>query len=142
MASGKRKGNARMTYNELPKQLTLWDAQMQQPWAQPYSDRHWVRSHEGQLKHAVLHAQKSLGKVATVLEGLDHSERSWLTDEELDTVGDLAADLVSAALRMGNVVGRSVAHALIRRVKQKNGNGYGEPLPESQVARFGAMICK
>lgn len=122
--------------------LTLWEAQIEQPWARPYGNKWYVKNSEGQLKHTLLHASKTLGKISTIVEGLDHSERSWLSDAELDEVGDMAADLVSAALRIGNVVGRSVVHALVRRVKEKNGNGYGEPLPENQRARFGAMICK
>lgn len=123
--------------------LTIYKAQTEQPWAQPYGQyKHWVSNSEGQLKHAILHAQKSLGKIATIVESLDHSDSQWLSDENLAAVGDLSADLVSAALRIGNVVGHSIAHALMRRAREKNGNGYGEPLPENQRARFGAMICK
>lgn len=125
-----------------PASLTIWSAQREQPWAVPYAKKHWVNGAEGQLKHALLHASKSLGKIATIIEHLDHSEKSWLSDDELIAVADCAADLVSAALRIGNVVGHSIAHALVRRVREKNGNGYGEPLPENQRARFGAMICR
>jgi hypothetical protein len=125
------------------KALTIWEAQLQQPWAVAYGQyKHEVTSAVGQLKHAIFHAQKSLGKLASILEKLDHSDSSWLSDEAMSEAGDLAADLVSASLRVGNIVGRSVAHSLVRRVKEKNGNGYGEPLPENQRARFGAMICK
>lgn len=124
------------------EKLTLWEAQLEQPWSLPYGEfKHHVRNCEGQLKHALLHANKTLGKIAVIVERLDHSENQWLSDAELGEVGDMAADLVSVALRIGNVVGRSVVHALMRRVKEKNGNGYGEPLPENQRARFGAMIC-
>lgn len=123
-------------------ELTIFRAQMEQPWAVPYARKHWVNNAEGQLKHALLHATKSLGKISTIVEALDHSEASWLSDEAMATITDCAADLLSAALRIGNVVGGSVAHALVRRVREKNGNGYGEPLPENQRARFGAMICK
>lgn len=122
--------------------LTVYAAQTEQPWSVPYASKHWVNNAEGQLKHALLHACKSIGKLSSIIEHLDHDEKSWLSDAELDSVADYAADLVSAALRIGNVVGRSIAHRLVSRVRDKNGNGYGEPLPENQRARFGAMLCR
>lgn len=121
-----------------PKTVTIWDAQMRQPWTVPYGEgKWWVTSHEGSLKHALLHAQKTIGKLAAELEALDHTRKEWLSDEALDRVGDLAADLVSAALRIGNVTGRSIAHALIRRVVAKNGAVF-----DDKAHSFGAMICK
>ena len=105
-----------------PEDLTIYLAQTQQPWTVPYGkDKHWVTNNEGRLKHCLAHAQKTLGKLAAVVEGLDHSDESWLADSTCDVVGDLAADLVSAALQIGTVVSRSVAHALVRRVTEKNG---------------------
>jgi hypothetical protein len=105
-----------------PSQMTIHEAQQHQPWMVPYGEhKWWVVNNEGRLKHCILHAQKSLGKIATVAENLDHAERGWLTDDELSEVGDLAADLVSAALQIGTVVGRGIAHALARRVLEKNG---------------------
>lgn len=102
--------------------LTLYQAQKQQPWTAPYGqNKWWVTDNEGRLKHCLLHAQKSLGKVATIVEVLDHADRQWLTDRECDQIGDLAADLVSTAIQIGTVVSRSIAHALVRRVTEKNG---------------------
>jgi hypothetical protein len=120
--------------------LTLFEAQMKQPWEVPYGEGKWyVKSGEGQVKHALLHATKSLGKIAAIAEALDHRESTWFTDKELDVIGDLAADVVSAALRIGNMTRRSVAHALLRRVMEKNGFTYGDA---RCTALPGAMICK
>ncbi len=105
-----------------PEQLTIMLAQQRQPWTVPYGrNKWWVVNDEGRLKHCLSHAQKSLGKIAAIIERLDHADNSWLLDAECDQVGDLAADLVSVALQIGTVVGRSIAHALVRRVVEKNG---------------------
>ena len=105
-----------------PEELTLFQAQREQPWTVPYGkEKWWVVTNEGRLKHCLAHAQKSLGKIASIVEKLDHEQRSWLTDAECDVVGDMAADLVTVALQIGTTVSRSVAHALVRRVAEKNG---------------------
>ena len=105
-----------------PEDLTISLAQRQQPWTVPYGqNKWWVTNDEGRLKHCMAHAQKSLGKIATIIERLDHEDRTWLLDDECDAVGDLAADLVSVALQIGTTVSRSIAHALVRRVTEKNG---------------------
>jgi hypothetical protein len=105
-----------------PETLTLYRAQREQPWTVPYGEnKWWVTNNEGRLKHCMAHAQKTLGKIATVIERSDHENRQWLTDEECDHVGDMAADLVTVALQIGTAVSRSVAHALVRRVVAKNG---------------------
>jgi hypothetical protein len=105
-----------------PDELTILLAQKQQPWSVPYgAHKWWVTNNEGRLKHCLAHAQKTLGKIAEIAERLDHADRQWLLDEECDAVGDMAADLVSVALRLGTTVSRSVAHALVRRVTAKNG---------------------
>lgn len=104
------------------EELTIMMAQQQQPWTVPYGvNKWWVVNNEGRLKHCIAHATKSLGKIATIVERLDHADRSWLTDAECDELGDAAADLVSVALQFGTAVSRSIAHALVRRVTEKNG---------------------
>jgi hypothetical protein len=105
-----------------PSELTIELAQREQPWTVPYGKaKWWVVNDEGRLKHCLAHAQKTLGKIADIIEALDHDDRAWLTDAQCDKVGDLAADLVSVALQIGTTVSRSVAHALVRRVMEKNG---------------------
>lgn len=103
--------------------LSIMRAQCEQPWTVPYGRaKWWVTNDEGRLKHCLAHAQKTLGKIADVIEHLDHSDQGWLTDQQADLVGDMAADLVSIALQIGTTVSRSVAHALVRRVAEKNGS--------------------
>ncbi len=105
-----------------PATLTIFRAQIEQPWTVPYAPLKWhVKNDEGRLKHCLFHAQKSLGEIARIVERLDHLERGWLTDDECDRVGDMAADLVTTALQIGTVVSKSIAHALVRRVTAKNG---------------------
>ena len=105
-----------------PDDLTIARAQREQPWTVPYGkNKWWVVNDEGRLKHCLAHAQKTLGKIADAIERLDHADQSWLSDADCDKVGDLAADLVSVALQIGTTVSRSVAHALVRRVTEKNG---------------------
>ena len=105
-----------------PDELTIYLAQTKQPWTVPYGENKWcVTNDEGRLKHCLAHATKTLGKIADIIERLDHANHQWLSDVECDAVGDLAADLVSVALQIGTTVSRSVAHALVRRVTEKNG---------------------
>jgi hypothetical protein len=122
-----------------PGTLTLYRAQSEQPWTVPYGkNKWWVVSDEGRLKHCLSHAQKTLGKIAAIVESLDHADRGWLTDDECDQVGDMAADLVTVALQVGTTVSRSVAHALVRRVVAKNGKLFD--LTGGTYGR--ALICK
>lgn len=122
-----------------PENLTLYRAQCEQPWTVPYgANKWWVVTNEGRLKHCMAHAQKTLGKIAAVIEHLDHADRTGLTDEECDAVGDMAADLVTVALQMGTAVSRSIAHALVRRVVEKNGKLFD--LTGGIYGR--ALICK
>lgn len=122
-----------------PEELTIFQAQREQPWTVPYGEgKWWVTNNEGRLKHCMAHAQKTMGKIATIVERLDHQNRSWLTDEECDEVGDLAADLLSAAVQVATVVSRSIAHALVRRVTEKNGVAL-----DPKGGTYGrALICK
>lgn len=82
----------------------------------------------------MLHAAKSLGKIAAIYEERDH-----VADDELDeaicasavggrraAIRAAAADLVTAALRFANLEHFDLAEALIDRVKEKNGVSYPE----------------
>jgi hypothetical protein len=122
-----------------PDELTIALAQRHQPWTVPYGkNKWWIVNDEGRLKHCLAHGQKTLGKIAAIVERLDHSESSWLSDSECDEVGDMAADLVSVALQIGTVVSRSIAHSLVRRVTEKNGL-----LLDLRGGTYGrALICK
>lgn len=111
-----------------PKTLTIHHAQAHQPWTVPYSEGVLHASESGVphilSTHDVLHAMKSLGKLATVFERLDHAEGGKIPPDEAYqakvTVRAMAADLVTAALRLGNLWDFSVAEALVERVKDKN----------------------
>lgn len=109
--------------------LTIKTAQREQPWTVPYAERN--RFENGTFrspfagKHALLHAQKTLGKIAALFEALDHDdEHSTLTDAQIETLANMSADLVSAALRFANVFHFDLESALRRRVIEKNGTGY------------------
>jgi hypothetical protein len=116
--------------------LTFDRAQDGQPWTVPYSDGVVVASgslvHHILGSHAVLHASKTVGKLAAVFEVLDH--RPVLTAQQGQTIRDMAADLVSAALRLANLYGFRLADELERRVEEKNGCPIAgrEPLPRQE----------
>ncbi len=104
--------------------LTIKFAQKNQPWTVPYSDGVMIAS-SGDVphilaSHTVLHAMKSVGKLATVFEALDHTPTT-ITREQIDTVKAMAADLLTASLRLANLYGFDLADELELRVREKNG---------------------
>lgn len=114
------------------KNLTINHAQVHQPWTVPYAAGIDVASRElvphilG--SHTALHAMKSVGKIATVFEALDHSrdvgiegKSELMTEEHFNTVRNMSADLMTAALRFANLYGFDLAEALVERIKEKNG---------------------
>ncbi len=121
--------------------LTIKQAQQNQPWTVPYSEG--VRNavdmsrvsgvkHEGVPhilgSHCVLHAIKSLGKIAAVYEARDHSDAIASRGYGKAEIRKMAADLMTAALRFANLEGFDLAEALVERVKEKNGADFG-PVP-------------
>lgn len=114
------------------KTLTIQHAQDFQPWTVPYSAGIDVAA-RGLVphilaSHTVLHAVKSVGKLATVFEALDHSRSTGeegksetITPAQLDTVQAMSADLLTAALRLANLYGFDLAKVLVDRIQEKNG---------------------
>jgi hypothetical protein len=104
-------------------QLTIRFAQDHQPWMVPYSGGVLIAAaaHVPHIlaSHAVLHAAKSVGKLASVFEGADHGK-----PVDAGLVSDMTADLVTAALRLANLYKFDLAAALVERVKEKNGVGF------------------
>lgn len=110
-------------YNpETEDDLTVTELQRRQPWVVPYSEQFNRASyHTPHLRatHAVLHAIKSLGKIATVLEAIDHRGGA-IFDNEREVIQEMAADVFTIALRLANLFSFSLIHSLRRRVKIKN----------------------
>lgn len=107
--------------------MSLYEMQCRQPWTVPYSPGIVaVVGHVPHLlaSHAVLHAAKSVGKLAAVFEGADHGK-----DVNVDEVAAMAADLVTAAMRLANLYSFDVQMVLEQRVKEKNGIGFDEADP-------------
>lgn len=107
--------------------MDLYELQRRQPWTVPYSPG-VVTARVGPVphilsSHAVLHAAKSVGKLAAVFEAADHGQP---VDEA--TVKAMAADLVTAALRLANLHGFDLETVLRERVKDKNGVGFDGPV--------------
>jgi hypothetical protein len=105
-----------------PDQLTISHAQKYQPWTVPYSQE--VNHAKAMVPHIlathnVLHAIKTLGKLAAVFEKADHG--SPIHIDEVLTIGEMSADLVTAALRFANLYGFDLAKVLVERVEEKNG---------------------
>ncbi len=130
-------------------ELTIKQAQDKHPWnvlnegygAVPYSEG--VRLAEVmpsgvphiQGSHAVLHAMKSIGKLAAVFEDLDHKDvapaalafnhvQFGLSDKQRSTVQAMAADLVTAALRLAYLYKFDLSSELELRAREKNGVGF------------------
>lgn len=108
----------------LVKELTIQEAQSRQPWTVPYSDGVTCASlydvPHVLASHAVLHGMKTLGKIATVYEKLDHLGGP-ISAEQVAEVVAMSADLLTIALRFANLHGFDLATALVRRVEEKNG---------------------
>lgn len=116
-----------------PTKLTITHAQIHQPWTVPYAAAIDVAAKDGTIphilgSHTALHAVKSVGKLAAVFEELDHSRdvgvpgtSESITADQLETIKAMSADLVTAALRFGNLYGFDVATVLVERVAEKNG---------------------
>ncbi len=103
-----------------PRTLTIHFAQTHQPWVVPYSQAVMESGVPHILAtHSALHAMKSLGKLATVFEALDHSEEP-ITEEQTETVRAASADLMTTALRFANLFQFDLAKALVERVEEKN----------------------
>lgn len=121
--------------------LTIKQAQQNQPWMVPYSegvdraanparfpehehDEHGVPHIFG--SHCVLHAAKSIGKIAAVYEARDHSDEIAAKGYGKEEIRKMAADLMTAALRFANLEGFDLAEALVERVREKNGADFGD----------------
>lgn len=111
--------------------LTIRHAQRHQPWTVPYSDNFVAATRytgpNGRYlmphlygAHTVLHAQKTVGKLAAVFEKLDHTGNE-IAAAQVREVAAMSADLLTAALRFANLYGFDLAEALADRVEEKNG---------------------
>jgi hypothetical protein len=111
-----------------PLKLTFRQAQANQPWTVPYSPQ-IVQASETAVphilgSHCVLHAAKSLGKIAAVYEMLDHSGRPPNNTDKA-AIAAATADLATAAIRFANLHGFDLATVLVERVREKNGIDFG-----------------
>jgi hypothetical protein len=135
-----------MANSAYAKLLTISQVQQNQPWTVPYSAGVREAAGESNLNdlnstppavphilgsHTVLHAAKSLGKIAAVYEARDHddfasnsAERAFEADRKAE-IRKMAADLLTAALRFANLEGFDLAEALVERVVEKNGTDFG-----------------
>lgn len=110
-------------------ELTLREMQSSQPWTLPYSNNFEDANSHGGLphlyaSHAVLHAMKTLGKIAAVFEAMDHRENPTITTYEMQVLKDMSADMVTMALRIANLYKFDLQSQLCRRVEEKNGVGF------------------
>ncbi len=106
--------------------LTIEQAQKNQPWTVPYSSGVMVALNNVPhilASHTVLHATKSVGKLASVFESLDHTN-ARVNESQLQTIRDMAADLMAAALRIANLYQFNLADEVERRAEEKNGRGF------------------
>jgi hypothetical protein len=114
-----------------PAELTIRHAQENQPWIIAYSLG--VQLAESNVPHIMgshnaLHAAKTVGKIAALFEQCDHTGVN-LSPAQVAELGDMAADLVTEALRFANLYGFDLAAALVERVREKNGVNILETQP-------------
>lgn len=117
-----------------PAELTIEFAQRNQPWTVSYSPgviraaNVWdvqpgadVRADVPHIlaSHNVLHAAKTVGKLAAVFERLDHTGQ-LASVEDIGVIADMAADLLTEALRLANLYRFDLAAVFVRRVEEKN----------------------
>ncbi len=98
--------------------MTLYDLQMNLPWTIKYSRDYRAnpQSHKD-FSHAILHAQKALGKLAAMADNLDHRRY------EKEAPSRYLADLVICALRMANTypdLEIDLQEAVMDRIQDKN----------------------
>lgn len=106
--------------------LTIRFAQKFQPWDVPYSPG-VMEAQDTSVphilgSHCVLHAIKSLGRIASVFEQMDHSDENF-SAEQRSIVRSMSADLMTASMRFANLLGFDLAEALVERVAEKNARG-------------------
>lgn len=123
--------------------ITIKQAQDRHPWntlnggfgAVPYSPAVMHAGYLGiphiQGSHAVLHAAKSVGKLAAVFEDLDHRDGGYTgtvgpNDEQLATLKAMSADLLTAALRIAHLYKFDLGRELEKRALEKNGIGISD----------------
>lgn len=106
-----------------PEELTINYAQTNQPWTVPYSYGVW-QAWDNLVphilaSHSVLHAAKSLGKLAAVFEELDHRNES-IDKDQIEVIKNMSADLLTVALRFAHLYKFDLATELVKRVEEKN----------------------
>jgi len=111
------------------EELTFDYAQKNQPWVLEYAERqrHDVNAFRSPflVNHCVLHITKALGKIARVLEEVDHSNLGPVPDDDgVKTIVCASADIVSSCMKICSIYGVSLARTLMDRVLEKNGVGY------------------
>lgn len=108
------------------RDATVRFLQVNQPWTVPYAE--CCQSTIDKSKHAVLHAMKSVGKLAAMFEEYDH--KGVLDDDKsLLLVADMAADLMTVRLRLANLLEFDLCTHLMIRSEEKNGVKYQPVCP-------------
>lgn len=105
--------------------MNLRQIQTQLPWTVKYSRdfRSNPQSHKD-FAHAVVHAQKALGKLCGLVDDLDHNMDLAHEIDISRQYGKYVADLVVCALRMANECPSrkiDLQSAVIERLETKNG---------------------
>lgn len=113
-----------------PPDLTIKQAQAEQPWQGAYAKGVMLASQEDVPHilgaHNALHVAKTAGKLAAVFEELEHPADEYtdhgavMSDAQRQVVKDMSADLVTEALRFANLYAFDLETELRRRVAKQN----------------------
>lgn len=132
----------------MKKDLTLDDLQKQLPWTIKYS-RHFKANPQGHkdFAHALIHTLKAAGKLAGIVDDIDHR----MDSTDFSGHENYVADLVLCALRMANTSPSpfNLHDAVIKRIETKNGvvlrvieKSNGIISPEASEEQLGYLASK
>ena len=101
---------------------TIQEVQRALPWTVPYGAQFveaGKRHQDVYFSQALLHAQKSLGKLASAIEQSDHGH--YTARNTPDQIGKDLASLVMSAMRMANLAGIDLWDHTLKHIDEKNG---------------------
>ena len=103
------------------RNFTLRHLQLHQPWTVPYSEEFDTSNAANgfrQVGHDVLHAMKSLGRIAAEVERADHGRERKLVGVPFH---EEVASVVMCALHIASIEGFDLGEAVVAFMEEKNG---------------------
>lgn len=127
-------------------ELGLRQLQTSLPWTIKYSRdfRANPQPHKD-FAHGLLHVNKAVGRLAELIDNMDHDRETAAAPDLRERYGQYVADLVVCALRMANTFpgGTLDLHqATVDRIETKNGVKLGVDMLPCQRCGFTRCVCQ